>query len=215
MARKTTPKALAKPPARPKKPSRIAAAAAKALIEGRVAIAAATRPRVEEPATPPPAAPKVNAVRVLTAENAKLSAQVETLSADNKSALAAAERALKQVEALAESDRRQKEEVRKLQEQLSAAKAEIAQLQAQNTPREGPLVLTADSVSTLLQEFVASFEGKLGPLQLGGSEIKLRAGFAQAAGKAAFVVPSATAPKDAVEGLHEIRLQLDPRTSKV
>lgn len=196
------------------KANRIAAAAAKALIEGREALKAAATP---PPAPSPPAAaktPKVNAVRVLTAENARLSSAVETAVKDANLAAAAAAKAAARAETLVADNKVLSDELTTTKASLVKAEAEIAQLKASGDPhREGPLVLTADSVSSLLGDFVASFEGKLGKLQLGGSEIKLRAGFAQAAGKAAFVVPSATAPKDAVEGLHEIRLQLDPRST--
>ncbi len=205
---------MAKTPKAPKA-SRIAmgVATARALIESRAATTpAASAPVAAPPATVPASKADSAALKTLVAENRRLAEASEAASANARAAIAAATKAGAQVQALAAENATIKADLGTTRDALSKAQAEIRQLRSAATPRgDGPLVLTSESVSALLKDFFKSFEGGLGTLQLNAGEIKLKTGFALADGRAAFVIPSATAPQDKVEALHELRLQLDPR----
>lgn len=89
---------------------------------------------------------------------------------------------------------------------------EIAELRAAQKPtRDGAQVLGAETVASLLDDFVGSFRSRLGALQVSSGDVLLKAGFTALGDGAGFVLPSATAPAADQPALHEIRLRLDPK----
>jgi hypothetical protein len=154
----------------------------------------------------------------LIAENFALSTARDAALKDNEQAFASAQRALAQLRSAETDVAARSDQLTKLgatlaatQQELTAARAEIKQLQMTRSAVDGPTVLTSDSVANLLSEFVGRFDGKIGALVLGASEVTLKVGFTAVDGKAAFVLPSATAPHEANQVLHDIKLQLMPR----
>lgn len=222
MAKRTPPKPKAAAVALPAKPiATIGVDQARAIIESRNEVAAAklttpfAAPIAKAPAAPATPAPSdVARVRLLSAENQRLASAAEAAAADLKLALAATLKSSSELGALRMQAAELSVNLGKTQEALAKAQAEIRQLRSSAAPKgDGPLVLTADSVSSLISDFIKSFDGAFGTLKIGSSAVTLKTGFAHVDGNAAFVIPSATAPLEPNQPLHEIHLQLDPRIS--
>jgi class 3 adenylate cyclase len=96
--------------------------------------------------------------------------------------------------------------------QLARAEREVTELRASVDPKAtGAHVLGAETVASLLNDFVGSFKGRISGLEVGGGEVTLKAGFAQLGDGAGFVLPTANAPASEMPILHDIRLRLDPK----
>jgi hypothetical protein len=227
MAKPVEPKKPAAAPA-PSAKSKLTLSAtdARALMEAQAAKADQPRPTAPVPiapipvtiATPPVPVAAVVPASELIAENLRLANAHEAAVKDSEQAIAAAQKAMTELRQAEAKLATRSEEFDKLtakfgavQADLKRARAEIEQLTVSQPTKDGPTVLTAESVANLLSEFVGQFDGKVGALILGSGEVALKVGFTATGGKAAFVLPSATAPQDGKEVFHDVRLQLNPR----
>jgi hypothetical protein len=169
-------------------------------------------------------AEKLNAARLadqtrITELEAKLAALAEPAKADEEDRDAGLRDALQATDALlVEVSRLQlglgtaTTDLASARAQLDRAQREISELRASVDPKAtGAHVLGAETVASLLNDFVGSFKGRINGLVVGGGEVMLKAGFAQLGDGAGFVLPTANAPASEIPVLHDIRLRLDPK----
>lgn len=96
---------------------------------------------------------------------------------------------------------------------LGRAQREVADLRTAADPKStGATVLGAETVASLLNDFVGSFKSQLSGLAVASGEVSLKAGFAQLGKAAGFVLPTAGTPAASLPVLHEITLRLDTKS---
>lgn len=150
------------------------------------------------------------------AENARLATRLDELTADSEGLRAAGVKLREEVNATKKSLRESSAEVRRLAKGLDRTekdrdrvaehlKTAEAQLKAKTTT---PL-LPAKEVAKLIDGFMEEIGTGLPGLSVREGEIRLQVAFGKAGRATGFVVPTADAPEDVRENLHEVAFRFD------
>lgn len=150
------------------------------------------------------------------AENARLATRLDELTADSEGLRAAGVKLREELNATKKSLRESSAEVRRLAKGLDRTekdrdrvaehlKTAEAQLKAKTTT---PL-LPAKEVAKLIDGFMEEIGAGLPGLSVREGEIRLQVAFGKAGRATGFVVPTADAPEDVRENLHEVAFRFD------
>lgn len=150
------------------------------------------------------------------AENARLATRLDELTADSEGLRAAGVKLREELNATKKSLRESSAEVRRLAKGLDRTekdrdrvaehlKTAEAQLKAKTTT---PL-LPAKEVAKLIDGFMEEIGTGLPGLSVREGEIRLQVAFGKAGRATGFVVPTADAPEDVRENLHEVAFRFD------
>ena len=150
------------------------------------------------------------------AENARLATRLDELTADSEGLRAAGVKLREELNATKKSLRESSAEVRRLAKGLDRTekdrdrvaehlKTAEAQLKAKTTT---PL-LPAKEVAKLIDGFMEEIGTGLPGLSVREGEIRLQVAFGKAGRATGFVVPTADAPEDVRENLHEVAFSFD------
>lgn len=159
-------------------------------------------------------------VAALVAENARMSARLETIEADSERLRSAAMELRQQLDEARDTAKNAQSEEKRLTKALKDAEAERDRLDERVKLAEAQLktetttpVLPAKEVASLIDNFVSELGTGLPGLAVRDGEVRLQVAFAKVGRQTGFVVPSADAPPELAQKLHEVAVRFD-RTGK-